>query len=591
MRFSARSKVGTLLSLITIVTLIGAFAVTIISRGSTTHASSASTFQAAQAPGYAVRNIQVPSSSAGVSNLVSHSPAKNLPARNMGARAIGRFSYNSSTATGVHSTSSASLNTTPGNLLQNFAGLTNLANAALNPFVAEPPDQALCVGYLADLNTGQHIPAMFEMVNDVIAIYLPNGKLVIATSLETFFGEANFPVGLVPLVGDPRCHFDSQTHTFFFTATAIGPSQFLPGSKSRVDLAAIDANTQKGLEILLDTTNAANPKCPCFSDEPLFGIDSNAVYVSSNEFTLPLASATFQGTILIVFAKEPIVNREFKKIRIFEGSFPRLVGSLPVSSVQPAINVSPAGSEYLENSVLSNNIENALILWHVTDQNIANGVAPKLILPPAIIRVENYAVPVPAASTGSGVPNSLGLLSAAFLDAGDSRLQQVEGIQDEGNIELWSSLDTAIKIPGDSKIRDGVAWFRINPQKASVVEQGYVASAGNYLLYPAILHTSHGSTAIVFSVTSPKLNPSAANIFSPSSPTNFGTTFHIAALGAGPYIDESSNPPPSRWGDYSAAALSQDGSNIWLATEFVPAPIDSFFFWNWGTQIFEVNGA
>src|SRR6266581_1452534 len=75
MRFSARSKVGTLLSLITIVTLIGAFAVTIISRGSPTHASSASTFQAAQAPGYAVRNIQVPSSSAGVSNLVSHSPA------------------------------------------------------------------------------------------------------------------------------------------------------------------------------------------------------------------------------------------------------------------------------------------------------------------------------------------------------------------------------------------------------------------------------------------------------------------------------------------------------------------------------------
>jgi hypothetical protein len=137
MRFSSRSKVGTLLSLITIVTLISAFAVTIISRGSPTHAIGApKVVQASQAPAFAVRNVQVPSSSTGTSNLVSPKSAKNLPARDMGARAIGHFSSNSSTATGVHSTSSASLNTTPANLLQNFAGLTNLANAALNPFVA-----------------------------------------------------------------------------------------------------------------------------------------------------------------------------------------------------------------------------------------------------------------------------------------------------------------------------------------------------------------------------------------------------------------------------------------------------------------------
>jgi hypothetical protein len=581
---------GTLLSLITIVTLIGAFAVTIISHGSPTLASSASISQASQTAAFAVRNIQVPSSSTGSTNLVSSKSAKNLPARDMGARTLGHLSSYASAAPGVHSTSASPLDTTPGNLLQNFAGLTNLANAALNPFVYEPPDQGLCVGYLADLHTGKHIPAMFEMVNNVIAIYLTNGKLVIETSLGTFFGDINFPAGTTAVAGDPRCHFDMQTHTFFFSVTVIGTTSFLPGSLSRVDLAAINANTQKGVEILLDTTNRKNPNCPCFADEPLFGIDSNAVFVSTNVFSL--TNGSFQNVLLIAFAKEPIVNRELKKIHVFEGSFPRFVGNRPVFGVQPAINVSFSNGEYLENAVVSNNIENTLILWHVTDQNIANGVAPKLNLQPAIIKVENYATPVPAASTGSGV-SANGITSAALLDAGDSRIQQVQGIQDEGSIELWSALSTNIKIQGDPKIRDGIAWFRIDPQNASVVEQGYVFSAGNYLLYPTILHTSHGATAIVFSVTNSKLNPSAAYIFSPSSPTNFGSIF-TAALGVNPYLTATANLRPNgsaRWGDYSAAALSQGGTNIWLATEFIPVQSSTNFVLNWGTQVFEVKGS
>jgi hypothetical protein len=583
MRFSTRSKVGTLLSLITIVTLIGAFAVTIISRGSTTHASSASTIQASQVPAFAVRSIQVPSSTAGTSNLVSPKSAKNLPARNMGVGAFRQSSHYSSTTLGVHSTSASSLNTTTGNLLHNFNGLSNLSNAALNPFIAEPPDQGLCAGYLADLNTGIHITMEFEIVNDVIAIYLPNGKLVIATSLLTFFGEANFSSSQT-LAGDPRCHFDRQTHTFFFSATVVGPSQFLPPSSlSHIDLAAIDANTQTGVEILIDTTDAANPNCPngCFADHPNFGIDNNAVYVSYNEFTLPVSSATFQRTILFALTKVPIVNQDLPNIRLFGFAFPTNIFGL-----QPAINVSSAGSEYLVNSVFSNDVEHTLDLWHVTDQNIANGVAPKVNLQPAIIQVESYTQPVAAASTGTGVTDSNGFTSAATLDAGDDRLQQVEGIQDEGNIELWTSLDTAISISGDSTVRDGVAWFRINPQNASVVEQGYVASAGNYLLYPAILHTSNGTTAIVFTITSPKLNPSAAYVASPSSPTNFGSSINIAAQGANPYITAF-----NRWGDYSAASLSQGGNNIWLATEYVPVQSSTFFVLNWGTEIFEVKGA
>ena len=584
MRFSTRSKVGILLSLVTIIALLSTLMATILSRGSATHASSASAFQSSTGLAVKAGSFTAPNSIAKTQNTGS----KNLPHRNIGLRTLGQSSHNLANAPGVHSTSTSSLGTTAGNLLQNFNGLSDLANAALNPFFAEPPDQGLCVGYLADLNTGQHIPVEFEMVNDVIAIYLRNGKLAAEESLGAFFGDINFSGSSTALAGDPRCHFDRQTHTFFFTVFVIGTSPYLPGSQSRIDLAVINADTQVGAEYLIDTTDASNPNCPCFADAPNFGVDNNAVYVTGNEFSL--ANSSFQGSELFVLSKVQLVNQA--SIVLFAEFLHLSLNGLPVIGLQPAINLSSAGSEYLENSFpydASGNpipVQNTLGLWHVTnDAAVTNGGLPKLSA--LTMQVENYAFPVLAASTGTGVTNSQGFTSAAFLNPDDDRMQQVEGIQDEGKIELWSALDTAISIPGDPQVRDGVAWFRIDAQSASVVEQNYVASAGNYLLYPAILHTSNGATALVFSVTSLSLNPSAAYMFSPSSPTNFGSIITITAQGANPYIEVSSNV--ARWGDYSAAALGQDG-NIWLGTEYVPVQTATTFYWNWGTEIFEVAG-
>jgi hypothetical protein len=583
MRFSNRSKMGVLLSLVTIIALLSTLMVTIISRGAATHASSASTFQSSTGQAVKAGSIKPPSSIAGSHNAMTRSSEKNLRKINVGLRTLGQSSHNSSAASGIHSTS-VSL-TTAGNLLHNFNGLSDLANASLNPFLlVEPPDQGLCPGYLTDQITKQKIQMEFEMVNDVIAIYLPNGKLVAETSLGTFLGDINFPAGTTAVAGDPRCHFDRQTHTFFFTVTVIGTTPFIPGSQSRIDLAVINADTQVGAEYLIDTTDATNPNCPCFADAPNFGIDNNAVYVSADEF--PISTTSFQGSELFALSKAQLVNQTTVNfVKFFQLS----LGGIPVTGLQPAINVSSAGSEYLENSFpydASGNpipVQNQLGLWHVTnDAAIANGGTPKLSA--TIMQVENYAFPVPAASTGSGATSN-GFTSAAFLNPDDDRMQQVEGIVDEGNIELWSAVDTAISIPGDPQVRDGVAWFRINPQSASVVEQNYVDSAGNYLLYPAILHTSHGSTAIVFSVTSPTLNPSAAYTVSLSSPTNFAS-INIAAQGANPYITSF-----NRWGDYSAAALALNGNDIWLGTEYVPVQTATSFFLNWGTELFEVAGS
>jgi hypothetical protein len=107
-----------------------------------------------------------------------------------------------------------------------------------------------------------------------------------------------------------------------------------------------------------------------------------------------------------------------------------------------------------------------------------------------------------------------------------------------------------------------------------------VASIGNYLIYPAIVHSASGSTGIVFTLTSGSINPSAAYVFARSG-TAFGGV-HIAARGASPSTDGA-----TRWGDYSFATLDPNGTDLWMATEYVPPgfqdPITNF-----GTRVFDV---
>jgi hypothetical protein len=137
-------------------------------------------------------------------------------------------------------------------------------------------------------------------------------------------------------------------------------------------------------------------------------------------------------------------------------------------------------------------------------------------------------------------------------------------------------------ISGDPTARDGAAWFRIETGKERVAKQGYVAAKGAYLLYPALLAPQHGPAAMVFTLTSSTINPSAAF-------TTLGSKkIRTMAEGTGPHLSFSDVTDIPRWGDYSFAALDPNGRGVWLATEYIPPtpqePDD-----NWGTFVFEVS--
>jgi hypothetical protein len=195
-----------------------------------------------------------------------------------------------------------------------------------------------------------------------------------------------------------------------------------------------------------------------------------------------------------------------------------------------------------------------------------------------VITSETFGVP----------PNAVQKGSASLLNTGDDRMQQVQFIGGA----LWGELNTALTLPGDSTQLSANAWFKIRPSVkahqftgAVITGQGYVASPGNFLLYPAIQASPNGGVAMVFTLSGLTFFASAAYARMDQDGKSFGR-IKIAALGSGPY-----DPNATRWGDYSFAVVDPNGQSIWLATEYIPPPSRQTAdgLRNWGTRVLEVS--
>jgi hypothetical protein len=577
MRFSTRSKLGIILSLVTILTLVSGFMVmAIASRGSVTHAASSAGVSYSTDSGKLAGNpVQ----------LGGQQPVNAAPQQVYAAPShFGKPNVNATTAArnAPAADSLSVLNGTAATLLHNFNGLSGKDNANVAGILVHPPDQGLCVGHDASIAGNPEV--VFEMINLVVAEYnvngvvqksalLPSGK----ENLNNFFNEPNLPFFGGELVSDPRCIYDQPTDTFFLTALAacspaIGCTTAL---ESHIDLIVYNATSGAAKEYKIDDTFPAHPGCPCLGDQEKIGVDNNAVYLSVDEFEDWADGGTIEdGADVFIISKPQLVSQVTANFTAFTNL---AIGGIPVTSLQPAISTSATNTEFLANSFPfladgeNNPVAHTLGFWKVTgDSNVTSGNFNAVVISAKIISSESYAFPVLALSTGSGARRS-----SAFLNPDDSRLQTCQFVSGD----VWCSLSTAIAIKNDPATRDGVAWFELSTS-GSIAAQGYVAKAGSYLIYPAIVHSASGSTGIVFTLTSGSINPSAAYVFAGSGQAFGGV--HIAALGAAPSTDGA-----SRWGDYSWATLDPNGTDLWMATEYVPPGFQNPIT-NFGTRVFDV---
>ncbi len=455
-------------------------------------------------------------------------------------------------------------------ILSNFDGVSSLDSAVTN-FGAEfePPDQGLCVGN----------GFVVEAVNSAFTIYRRNGSVVTGPfNVNVLFNE-----GLKEFTSDPRCYFDKATHTWFATILFISADN----TEARTDIAINSSGdpTTPWMVYHLDATDdgtrgtPVHVGCPCLGDQPLLGIDRQNIYISTNEFSI-LGPQANGAQIYAVSKRDLIKGATNVHFVHFENL---TIAGNPAFSVQPAITQPGNGSEDAEYFLASldptGTFDNRVGVWALADQEkVSTGGVPTLTN--TVITSEVYGVPPPAVQEGS----------TSLLDTGDDRMQQVQFIGGK----LWGALNTALTLPGDPMQLSANAWFEIHPRlhngqitKADITRQGYVASAGNFLLYPAIQVSPNGSAAMVFTLSGPSFFPSAAYARMPKDGNSFGR-IKVAAVGSGAY-----DPSATRWGDYSFAILDPSGDGIWLATEYIPPhsrqTVDGLT--NWGTRVLEVSSS
>lgn len=463
-------------------------------------------------------------------------------------------------------------------LLHNFNGVSSVDSAKVNGGLdIEPPDQGLCVG------NGY----VMEPVNLALTIYNPNGTVVKGpSSLPTFFGEPpafSSQYG-TNVQGDVRCYYDSSTNTWF--ATQLYLTTTATPNTSHFDVAVNPTgNPTSGWKVYrFDTTDTYDAGCPCFGDQPLFGIDQYNIYISTNEFSI--LGTQFNGAQVYAISKSQLIS-EASKVNFVHFRNLGIAGQV-AASVEPAISDDTnVNAEYfLESLDPFGTFDNRVGVWAMTNQQCVTSGGCQPNLSNTVIHSETYGFP-PSAQTPVGFNSYYGQNTSGLITTDDDRMLQVQEI----NGKLWSTLNTAITTGGVTTTLSGAAWFEVMPSlngniigSAAMVNQGYVVSKGDFLLYPAVAAEADGSAAMTMTLTSPTTYPSAVYATLQPGQKAFSGV-QLAASGVTADIGFTAVGGPGRWGDYSAAVIDPAGGGIWLATEYIPGPGDGIA--NWGTRVFE----
>jgi len=518
-----------------------------------------------------------------------------------------------------------------------FLALTHLDQAFTdngNQFSTEPPDQGLAVGGTTQCLGG---PCVLIAVNSAIAVYTTSGLLLGSASMNQFF---NLPSAINrttgefgPFLADPRIYFDSATNRWFVSILQIDldPKTGAFGQHSALLVAVSLSTTPSSFSLYkLDGTNdgtggtPTHPHCPCFGDQPLIGADTNAFWISTNEF--PIAGPGFNGAQVYALDKAALVSGGTVNVQHVLQGGPLAEGI--AYTVQPA-TIPPggayesrnAGTQYFLSALeFFGGLDNRIAIWAATNTasikttpaiKIQNEIVGNTLVygqPPAAeqpnIPVGQICSPSLFMLVGCGLLNGT-LLGAPFnihaplVKTNDDRMQQVTF----ANGKLWSTVTTVAKTQ-NGPTRTAAAWFALTPGwtgtdlTGNYAGGGYVAVNNQSIMYPSIAVTNDGKGVIGFSIVGPGLFPGTG--YAKVSLAAGATEVKLTSQGVFPDDGFTGYPVfddrAGRWGDYSSAVVDASG-NIWVANETIPCqevkgPGNGCFrtvLANWGTLVAKIN--
>lgn len=410
------------------------------------------------------------------------------------------------------------------------------------PFI--PPDTILAAG-------PNHV---VEMVNSAWRAFTKSGTA--ATGLTEFCGPGGFWTSVLPAgvteCFDPKVAYDQYSGRWILLALAVDFPPAAQGSWYLLATSLTSDPTGLWCTRLLDATLNGSTPTSNWADFPGLGLDSQAIYITSNQFSL--STFAFQYAKLRILNKSEVYGScgsigwtDFVDLR------DPVITGFPVDTVQPAHSYGNPAAEYLLSTGASTN---NVVLWSVT-----NPVTSPTLTGVSVTTPSSWGVP----------PNAAQCSATTLLDTADGRL--LNTVYRYG--ELWTTHTVACS--GLSCLR----LLRIKPIGApvtsgTVLDDFTFGAAGTFFYYPAVDTDIAGNVYVVFNRSSSSECAGVRYTGRKSSePANSLQASALLQAGVSSYVVTD-----NRFGDYSGAAPDPAVPNrAWFAGEYVAATN------TWGTWI------
>lgn len=353
------------------------------------------------------------------------------------------------------------------------------------------------------------------------------------------------------MIFDPVVHYDEYLKRFWLICAANDGSQH-----SEVLIAlSNDSDTTFGWSLFsVDMTQDGSNQTSNWCDYPNLGIDTQAIYISCNMFSLPVnSSSSFQYAKVRIMAKSQFVKDTCCS---WHDQW-----NMPFT-LQPAVmhHAKDSDGEFLVDSAGNQGSDvqvsggggdtgDTLDVWHFPDP-----LGNPSQLDQTTASVSAYGPAPSAREPGSNL-----------LDTGDARL--LSAIWQDGH--LTSTQNTLCSNNACA------AFYELDVSSfpnVSVVNDWALQAAGSDYYYPAVEENEKSNKALVYTISGPGQNPSAAYVLVPNSKTCTGCTSApqvLMAKGTSPYANFGLPAGPrNRWGDYFSAGADPDGVGVWVAGEF-----------------------
>lgn len=414
-----------------------------------------------------------------------------------------------------------------------------------------PPDPIMAVG-------PQHV---IVMVNTSFRIYDKTGTLLKSISAQSFFNS------VAPSSGpnDPQVvydHFAKRFLMLWMTDPGIG--------NDHRHLIAVSKDSSAMGDWFMWNTSAVNlgdSSSVSWGDYPALSFDENAVYLTSNQFSLPLSSSAYKYVKLRIFNKQSLVANTGGAITYADfWDFKDPQTQSTPGNVRPMNGYSSSANSYMMNTA-NTTTANYMTLW-----TIANPATTTPSITGINIPVVQYSDPGNANQLGGGSP---------LIETGSNRIRANIIYRDS---MLWAV--HSIAYGNGSAVR----YVKLNPHTNQVMEDAALGLTGYWHFYPSIIVDANQNMMMTYSRSgSSEYAGAYVSGRRKTDPPGISSSIPMRE-GAGNYV-LTFGGSRNRWGDYSGIALDpSDPTALWSHTEYATGS-NSWSTWVSKSKIGPVPGA